>query len=38
MGNAAIADADDIIDIPNFDSPDWGINSGDAMELACNSC
>ena len=36
MGNAAIADPDEIIDIPNFDSPDWGINSGDAMELACN--
>lgn len=36
MGNAAIADADDIIDIPNFDSPDWGINRGAAMELQCN--
>lgn len=36
MGNAAIAAPDDIIDIPNFDSPDWGINSGDAMELSCN--
>lgn len=36
MGNAAIADPDDIIDIPNFDSPDWGINSGDAMKLSCN--
>lgn len=36
MGNAAIADADEIIDIPNFDSPDWGINRGAAMELQCN--
>lgn len=36
MGNAAIADTQDIIDIPNFDSPDWGINRGAAMELKCN--
>ncbi|UWQ86309.1 aromatic ring-hydroxylating dioxygenase subunit alpha [Leisingera caerulea] len=36
MGNAAMADPDDIIDIPNFDSPDWGINQGKAMELQCN--
>ncbi|MBT9246358.1 aromatic ring-hydroxylating dioxygenase subunit alpha (plasmid) [Gemmobacter fulvus] len=36
MGNAAIADADEIIDIPNFYDPDWGMNSGDAMELKCN--
>lgn len=36
MGNAAIADVEDIIDIPNFDSPEWGINRGAAMELNCN--
>lgn len=36
MGNAAIADAADIIDIPNFGSPDWGLNTGDAMALQCN--
>lgn len=36
MGNAAIADAEEIIDIPNFYDPDWGMNSGDAMELKCN--
>jgi vanillate O-demethylase monooxygenase subunit len=36
MGNAAIADTSDIIDIPNFGSPDWGMNAGDAMELPCN--
>ena len=36
MGNAAIADPEDIIDIPNFDNPEWGINRGAAMELNCN--
>ncbi len=36
MGNAALADPNDIIDIPNFDSPDWGMNKGAAMELQCN--
>jgi len=36
MGNPAIADSNDIIDIPNFDSPDWGVNRGAAMELQCN--
>ncbi|MEW9920612.1 Rieske 2Fe-2S domain-containing protein [Marimonas sp. MJW-29] len=36
MGNAAIADVDDIIDIPNFGDPGWGLNTGDAMDLKCN--
>jgi len=36
MGNPAMADPSEIIDIPNFDSPDWGINRGAAMELQCN--
>lgn len=36
MGNAAMADPSEIIDIPNFDNPDWGINRGAAMELQCN--
>lgn len=36
MGNAAIADKDEIIDIPNFDNPAWGINRGAAMEIDCN--
>ncbi|MFK7901499.1 MAG: Rieske 2Fe-2S domain-containing protein [Nitratireductor sp.] len=36
MGNAAIADIDEIFDIPNFDNPAWGKNSGKAMELDCN--
>lgn len=35
-GNAAMADPHEIMDIPNFGSPDWGMNSGDAMELKCN--
>ena len=36
MGNAAIAEIDEIIDIPNFGNPDWGMNCGAAMELKCN--
>jgi len=36
MGNAAIAEVDEIIDIPNFGNPDWGMNCGAAMELKCN--
>lgn len=36
MGDPARANADDIIDIPNFDNPAWGINQGAAMELQCN--
>ena len=36
MGDPALADAADIIDIPNFDNPEWGINRGAAMELQCN--
>ena len=36
MGNAAIAQPEEIFDIPNFDNPDWGMNRGAAMELDCN--
>ncbi|MCV2894283.1 aromatic ring-hydroxylating dioxygenase subunit alpha [Lentibacter sp. XHP0401] len=36
MGNAAIADPTEIFEIENYDSPDWGINRGAAMELQCN--
>lgn len=36
MGNAAIADPDDIMEIPNFDDPAWGLNTGAAMHLNCN--
>ena len=31
MGNAAIADTDDIIDSPNFGDPEWGLNTGAAI-------
>lgn len=36
MGNAAKADPAEIIPIPRFDDPDWGINRGAAIELQCN--
>ena len=36
MGNAALANIEDIFDIPNFDDPSWGVNRGAAMELKCN--
>lgn len=36
MGNPVLADSDDVIDIPNFDSQGWGFNKGEAMELQCN--
>lgn len=36
MGNPALAEADEIFNIENFDNPAWGLNSGDAMELECN--
>ena len=36
MGDPALASTDDIIDIPNYDDPAWGINRGAAMELECN--
>ena len=36
MGNPARANPADIIDIPNFDNPEWGVNQGAAMELQCN--
>lgn len=36
MGNPVIADPEEIFDIPNYDSPDWGLNRGEAMELDCN--
>lgn len=35
-GDATKANSQDIIDIPNFDDPGWGINRGAAMELQCN--
>lgn len=36
MGDPARANVADIIDIPNFDNPEWGVNRGAAMELQCN--
>ncbi len=36
MGNPALADANEIIEIENFDSPDWGMNRGKALEIECN--
>ncbi|MGI9356192.1 MAG: Rieske 2Fe-2S domain-containing protein [Rhizobiaceae bacterium] len=36
MGNAAIADANEVFDIPNFGDPNWGVNRGAAMDLKCN--
>lgn len=36
MGDAAGADAGAIIDIPNFDNPQWGRTLLGAMPMACN--
>ena len=36
MGDPALADPGKIIQISNFDDPDWGINRGPALELGCN--
>ncbi|MEX0364832.1 MAG: Rieske 2Fe-2S domain-containing protein [Ruegeria sp.] len=36
MGDAQAANPDDIIDIPNFDNPDWGKTPKGALSMACN--
>lgn len=36
MGDPKLADPSSIIDITNFDNPEWGVNRGEAMELNCN--
>lgn len=36
MGDADLACAEDIIDIDEWDDPNWGVNRGDAMEVGCN--
>ncbi|WP_254446477.1 aromatic ring-hydroxylating dioxygenase subunit alpha [Ruegeria sp. HKCCD8929] len=36
MGDAQSANPDDIIDIPNFDNPDWGKTPKGALSMACN--
>lgn len=36
MGDAELADESKIIEIAEWGRDDWGVNSGDAMEMACN--
>lgn len=36
MGDSAQANPADIIEIKEWDDPQWGVNRGDAMEMACN--
>lgn len=36
MGDPDKADRDDVLDIPNFDNPDWGKTPKGAMEMACH--
>lgn len=36
MGDPKLANPEDIIDIPNFHNPEWGVNQGTAMDLHCN--
>ncbi|MCQ9617738.1 aromatic ring-hydroxylating dioxygenase subunit alpha [Paenalcaligenes niemegkensis] len=36
MGDPALADESLIIDIPEWNQEGWGVNSGDAMSIACN--
>ena len=36
MGVPEKANAADIVQIKEWDDPAWGVNSGDAMEMACN--
>lgn len=36
MGDAALADPADIIQVEHWGDPAWGMNSGDAMMVPCN--
>ena len=36
MGDAGLSDEGLIIDIGNFDNPDWKITTGDALTCKCN--
>lgn len=36
MGEPELADSDDILNIENFDNPDWGCTEGGTMEMECN--
>ena len=36
MGNADLSDDNLIINIENYDNPDWKVTTGDALTFACN--
>ena len=36
MGEPELADSDDILNIENFDNPEWGCTEGGTMEMECN--
>ncbi|MDH4557084.1 aromatic ring-hydroxylating dioxygenase subunit alpha [Pseudomonas sp. BN417] len=36
MGDPLLADPAKIVDIPEWDHPDWGVNRGDSMTVECN--
>lgn len=36
MGDPELADESSLIQIDEWDNAEWGVNSGDAMELECN--
>jgi len=36
MGEPQLADPGKLLDIPEWDDPDWGINRGDSMTVDCN--
>ena len=36
MGDAALANPDDIFPVEHWGDPAWGVNQGDEMEVACN--
>lgn len=36
MGDPALADPDNIFEIPNFDDPSWGKTDGGVMDIACH--
>lgn len=36
MGDAALADASKILDVPNYDSLDWATTERGALSIACN--
>ncbi len=36
MGDPALANEDEIFEVPNFDDPTWGKTGGDAITIDCN--